>query len=1296
MRSTPPVSTRSASAGRWRGPGSKRAISALLAFALALISLPFSATTASAAPTNVARTATVTASSQNSSTGQTAAKAIDGSPVGYPGDATKEWATVGGRSGSWIKLTWASPVTINKVVLYDRPNTDDRVTGGQLTWSIGGTAVNVPSLANAGTATTVNFTTRTVTSLTFTVSSVSSTTHNVGLAEIEVWTADTTPVNAAPVANAGADVSVVEGTTVTLNGSGTDANGDALTYAWGGASAGLLSATNVAKPTFAATTPGTYTFSLVVNDGKVSSAADTVVVTVTANRAPVANAGADQTVARGATVTLNGSGTDADNQPLTYAWSGASAGLLSATNVAKPTFTASTVAGTTYTFTLTVNDGLVNSATDSVVVTVAANTPPVANAGADQTVTVNAVVTLNGSGTDGNGDPLTYKWTAPAGVNLSSTTAAKPTFTASTVGSYTFSLVVNDGTSDSAADTVVVTVNQAAPVSQNLARTATATASSQNTSSGQTAAKAIDGSPVGYPGDATKEWATVGGKAGSWIKLTWAAPVTIDKVVLYDRPNTDDRVTGGQLSYSIGGNSVNVPSLANAGTATTVNFTPRTVTSITFTVSSVASTTHNVGLAEFEVWGSSVPVNVAPVANAGPDQSVVVGSTATLAGSGTDGNGDALTYAWTPPAGVTLSATNVANPTFAASTIGTYTFSLVVNDGKVSSAADSVTVSVNANRAPVANAGADQSVAPNSIVTLNGSGTDPDNQALTYEWTPPAGVTLSALNVAKPTFTAGATPGTTYAFTLKVSDGELSHTDDVSITVAPLGMLTVATSGSSGVFTATFEPSYSGKTVRLQYLQFATKTGEVLKNAVTTAIWKQLAQATVNSSGQATFTITNPYEVEHSYRAIVDQGGATEKLTNEVAYAAPRSTRNTGLATIYIDTNESEAITSKDDYWEGAFTLTAPTGSRCTAVNQTKMKVAGRGNSTWELPKKPYKFGLYSSTDLCGLGKFKKWNLIANYEDTSYMRNSLTYNVLGASLTGLEWTPKSVPVDVYINGSFQGSYTLTDRVTGDLGKRVNIDSLKSTSTDITGGYLMEWDNRRTSHHNVNVGSSARVAYVGAEDPNYVGRGWVGIKEPEDEADGTGITPAQLDYIDGYLEQADDAIAAGNWEAYIDGNSAADFLIAMELTKTYGANMRSSVFMYKKKGGKIFFGPLWDFDTAYGNANYGGPTEETTDGWWVSQPDASITSIQGSPTWFHDMMDDPDFQALVKTRWAVMKATGLKANADAWINTERAFIASSVTQDTAKWGAKSESLTTAANNLRSWFDERYEWLDGEWG
>jgi len=187
------------------------------------------------------------------------------------------------------------------------------------------------------------------------------------------------PENIAPVSDAGVIQNVITGSTVALNGSASsDANGDALTYAWRliskpSASTAVLAGANSAAPTFFADVAGIYVASLIVNDGKVDSNTAALTITATvANAAPVANAGVAQNVNTGTTVTLNGSASsDANGDLLTYMWiltgkpTGSMAALASANSVA-PTFLAD-VAGT-YVASLIVNDGKVNSSTSTVTV----------------------------------------------------------------------------------------------------------------------------------------------------------------------------------------------------------------------------------------------------------------------------------------------------------------------------------------------------------------------------------------------------------------------------------------------------------------------------------------------------------------------------------------------------------------------------------------------------------------------------------------------------------------------------------------------------------------------------------------------------------------------------------------------------------------------------------------------------------------------------------------------------------------------------------------------------------------
>ncbi len=192
------------------------------------------------------------------------------------------------------------------------------------------------------------------------------------------------------------------------------------------------------------------------------SAADLLLV----NESPVANAGPDQRVDEGITVTLDGSASsDPDGNPLTYIWTAPEGISLSSTIVVNPTFTAPKVKiNTDFTFTLVVNDGTTNSQVDEVVVTVLRkdNKAPFADAGKNQSIDEGMLVTLDGSASsDKEGDPLTYLWTAPEGVTLSANNVAQPTFLAPMVDKVThltFSLVVNDGYLDSKPDFVTIKI----------------------------------------------------------------------------------------------------------------------------------------------------------------------------------------------------------------------------------------------------------------------------------------------------------------------------------------------------------------------------------------------------------------------------------------------------------------------------------------------------------------------------------------------------------------------------------------------------------------------------------------------------------------------------------------------------------------------------------------------------------------------------------------------------------------------------------------------------------------------
>jgi LmbE family N-acetylglucosaminyl deacetylase len=135
----------------------------------------------------------------------------------------------------------------------------------------------------------------------------------------------------------------------------------------------------------------------------------------------------------------------------------------------------------------------------------------------------------------------------------------------------------------------------------NVAAAAVVTASSDDTVGHRPAVNAVDRAPIGFTAAPGSEWATSGGRTGSWIKLGWPAAQRLASIVLHDRPNTRDRVTAGTLTFS-DGSTVEVGALPDEGAALVVRFAPRTVTGVRFTVTGVSTSTRNVGLAELQAF----------------------------------------------------------------------------------------------------------------------------------------------------------------------------------------------------------------------------------------------------------------------------------------------------------------------------------------------------------------------------------------------------------------------------------------------------------------------------------------------------------------------------------------------------------------------------------------------------------------------------------------------------------------------------------------------------------------------
>lgn len=289
---------------------------------------------------------------------------------------------------------------------------------------------------------------------------------------------DDAPANQDPVASAGADFTADENTLSTLDGSAsTDSDGNIQSYSWTQTAGPTvnLSGANQASATFTApdvSTNTTLTFQITVTDNLGASTSDTVDVTVNdvSNQNPTANAGADQTVAEGAAVTLDGSAsTDSDGTIATYLWSQTAGPTATITNPdqAMATLMAPDVTvDTVLTFQVTVTDNMGATASDTVDITVTnvTNQNPTATAGVDQMVTEGATVTLDGSASsDPDGTIASYMWSQTVGPNvtIANPTQATATFTAPMVAAnttLTFQLVVTDNVGATGTDTIDVVV----------------------------------------------------------------------------------------------------------------------------------------------------------------------------------------------------------------------------------------------------------------------------------------------------------------------------------------------------------------------------------------------------------------------------------------------------------------------------------------------------------------------------------------------------------------------------------------------------------------------------------------------------------------------------------------------------------------------------------------------------------------------------------------------------------------------------------------------------------------------
>lgn len=412
-------------------------------------------------------------------------------------------------------------------------------------------------------------------------------------------------------------------------------------------------------------------------------------------------------------------------------------------------------------------------------------------------------------------------------------------------------------------------------------------------------------------------------------------------------------------------------------------------------------------------------------------------------------------------------------------------------------------------------------------------------------------------------------------------------------------------------------------------------------------VLKVTVQASTGQSTSASRTFATPTAPEHFMPLRVD------------------------LPVLEVLTDNLAPIVSRDDYLNAQMTLESNVASTPAVVSG--LQIRGRGNSTWDMPKKPYRQKLTARQPLLGMPSSRDWVLLANYSDKTLLRNWLAME-LGTRL-GMAWTPRSRFVELHVNNVYQGVYLLMENIK--VAKdRVNIDELAATDNTpdkITGGYLLEVDFREDGYTMYTAVDELPIVFQSPEEPS-----------PEQEAYIQG-------YIDGFetvLHSPNFADPATGYAAYIDVDSFVRWYLVNEIYRNVDAQMWSSCWMYKPRGGKLHMGPLWDFDISAGNIDFNNADDIA--GWWVREGD-----------WFETLFQDPAFLARVRQVWNEIKTDELPAMM-ASIAPKAAALQQSQLNNFQRWPILETyvwpnsqvpgSYGGEIDYLTTWLEGRIEWMD----
>ncbi|MDR1390214.1 MAG: CotH kinase family protein [Treponema sp.] len=375
---------------------------------------------------------------------------------------------------------------------------------------------------------------------------------------------------------------------------------------------------------------------------------------------------------------------------------------------------------------------------------------------------------------------------------------------------------------------------------------------------------------------------------------------------------------------------------------------------------------------------------------------------------------------------------------------------------------------------------------------------------------------------------------------------------------------------------------------------------------------------------------------------------------------------DTGLPVIKITTKSGAAVTSKDDYITAGIEIIDPLDSGSDI--KTEVDIRGRGNTSWNSPKKSYRIKFPQKTALFGYTPAKSWVLLANYQDTTLILNSSAFEL--GSRFNVPFTPHYTHVELFLNGVYDGSYVLTEQIQTGKG-RVDIDK---------DGFLVEID----SHYDEEPKFQTPIL----EMP-------VMIKHPEDLPGDSGY-----DFVKNAVNELETALFSDpfpntHYLDLINIDVFVDYIMINEITRNADIQLPHSVYLYKdgKKDSRICLGPLWDFDYGFDYSNTGGR-------FWSKRYFNDATGMYYTTTFrngqgqrfFARFFEDPVFREKYKKRWN--EKYGDIAGMEEFFDQTAAMLEASQKLNSRVWWWKRVNYKKEIERMKAWWKKRVEYLNDE--